>query len=237
MTVTVGRERVLALRLEPGEHAAWTAACASSPWRSLAHWCREVITDALGRSEGLAVRSQLAVVSGADGERFAGLCAGLNADTWMSHRLGRVLPTTLTVAGEIGDAADWVMLRSAVAGWTGTERGVVRPARSRLVNVRLSAGELAGWEGAATAAGHARCSGWARAMIAHLVGYDLPPEPVTVPTEYVGLRKNLAGAVGNLAQLASLAEDYDPGLAEQVSFAQYRAQAALEWFHLLRRRR
>lgn len=69
----------MAVRLEPSEHAAWSAVLAASPWRSLAHWCREVVSDALTRSLNTPSRvTELPDISADDAAHFVHLCAQLN---------------------------------------------------------------------------------------------------------------------------------------------------------------
>lgn len=231
----------MAVRLEPSEHAAWSAVLAASPWRSLAHWCREVVSDALARSLKTPDRvTELADISDTDAAHFVHLCAQLNELAKGSNRLGRVVADSLDSARSVADVAAALLPeiteREASSNWRGTPSNLDGERRTKLVNVRLTDEEFAKWSDAAKRAGYTRVSMWVRHTVASLIDYTLAPVPLTVPSNLDGVRNHLAGAVNNLAQLSDLADSYDQKLAMQ--FAQIHATIVelLRRYHALGRR-
>jgi hypothetical protein len=220
----VRRDRVVSVRLEPRELAAWRRGVEASAWRSLAHWCREVVGDALSRSP---LRSGVSVdVAEEDAAGFAGLCAVLNARARDSNRLGAVVGDSLAAARAVVERAGSLVPDPASAGLPVWERD----RRTELVNVRLSEEELAVWQGAADAAGYGRVATWVRHMVDDLVGVRREAGPR--PGE-VGVRRQLAGAVNNLGQLADLAGTYDQVLAGRLAPLHEEATDLLARYHQL----
>ena len=224
----------MAIRLEPSEHAAWSAVLASSPWRSLAHWCREVVNDAVARSVPLAgARDELADISGDELTVFVASCAQLNERAKGSNRLGRVVADSLSAARAVVDSAEAfvpvVSQRDAVR-----LDGTIR--RTKLVNVRLSDAELSRWTEEARRVGYGRVSTWVRHTVAALIGYEVEPVALTVPPGLAEVRLQLAGAVTNLAQLVDVAEEYDRGLSSVLAELHTRAVELLRRYHGLGRR-
>lgn len=224
----------MAVRLEPSEHAAWSAVLAASPWRSLAHWCREVVSDALTRSLNTPSRvTELPDISADDAAHFVHLCAQLNELARGSNRLGRVVADSLDTARAVADVA--VSLLPEIEE-RDTSPSSVEERRTKLVNVRLTDEEFEAWSDAARRAGYVRISMWVRHTVASLIGYTVAPVSLTVPAGLEEVRNHLAGAVTNLAQLSDVADNYDPVLAEK--FAQIHAQIVelLRRYHALGRR-
>lgn len=223
----------MAVRLEPSEYAAWSAVLASSPWRSLAHWCREVVADSLNRDSSLAGSTELADVSVEDVARFLALCARLNDQSKGSNRLGRVVADSLAVARAVAAAAADLLpeiRERESAAIFGAER------RTKLVNVRLNDAEFERWSAAASRAGYGRMSTWVRHTVAALIGYSIAPEALTLPPGLDEIRRQLAGAVTNLAQLVDVAEGYDRELAEVIGQVHGRVVELLRRYHGLGRR-
>lgn len=224
----------MAVRLEPSEHAAWSAVLASSPWRSMAHWCREVVTDTLDRNLrtlGSAVELVDAPVD--EVARFVSLCAQLNDRAKGSNRLGRVVADSLSVARAVSSSAEGLLpevRERESASVSGIER------RTKLVNVRLTDTEFERWSSASASAGYSRVSTWVRHVVATLIGYSIAPELLTVPVGLDEVRRQLAGAVTNLAQLVDVAQDYDPELAEVLEELHGRVVQLLRRYHGLGRR-
>jgi hypothetical protein len=231
------RERVVSIRLTEAEHARWTAALAGSPWRSLAHWCREVLTDFLTRP-AIASPAGVAEVSAADVEVFARACAGLNIRVKDGNRLGRVIAGSLAAGEEVTGLANKLLPTLLAADSADSAESIPVIGRGRqteLVNVRLSASEFAQFEDAAHRAGCTRISSWARHSIAGLLGYRLAAQRHMIPLGVAEVRRQLAGAVTNLAQLVDLAEGYDTALADQFETVHTEVVALLREFHELGR--
>lgn len=223
----------MAVRLEPREFAAWSAVLASSPWRSLAHWCREVVTDSLDRDVAVNSAVELSDVSADDAARFVALCAQLNDRAKGSNRLGRVVADSLSVARTIVELAEQ-FLPEIVERDSVLVSGVER--RTKLVNVRLSDAEFARWSEASARAGYGRVSAWVRHTIARLIGYSIEAAVLTVPEGLDEVRRQLAGAVTNLAQLVDVTEDYDQELGDVLSELHGRVVELLRRYHGLGRR-
>lgn len=224
----------MAVRLEPSEHAAWSAVLASSPWRSLAHWCREVVNDAVVRSVPLAgARHELADISGDELAVFVAVCAQLNERAKGSNRLGRVVADSLSAARAVVESAEAfvpVVEQRDVVRLDGGSR------RTKLVNVRLSDAELTRWTEEAHRVGYGRVSTWVRHTVAALIGYEVAPVALTIPAGLSEVRSQLAGAVTNLAQLVDVAEGYDAGLTAELAAVHSRSVELLGRYHGLSRR-
>ncbi|WP_156666286.1 hypothetical protein [Rhodococcus sp. HS-D2] len=222
----------MSVRLTPSEHAEWSAALAASPWRSLAHWCREVVADALTRAPVLALdgESLMRDVSGDEVTRFVHLCATLNERAKDSHRLGRVVADSLAAARAVVSRGRALLPTVNVAESGVTER------QTELVNVRLTDDEFARWSAAAEDAGFGRVSAWVRHTVAGLLGYELPRESRMVPAGIAEVRRQLAGAVTNCAQLSDLAQSYDVGMGEEFDAVHADVVDLLREYHALGRR-
>ncbi len=224
------RGRVVAVRITSAEGELWELARSRSPWRSLAHWCREVVTDGLLRLPVPERPGTLAVygeVPADLGDRLAQVCAQLNGSARASNTLGRVTPEAVERAELVTAAA--AAATAVVASGRRPATGPVPPirltvpaetARQRLVNVRLSASEHADWTAAAAAAGWTSVGGWTRAFIGGLLGVAVsyPPSAATDATR--AAVRELAGAVTNLSQLAAVAQDQDTAAADLLLAAQ-----------------
>jgi hypothetical protein len=232
------RERVVSIRLTEAEHARWAGALAGSPWRSLAHWCREVLTDFLSRPP-IASPAGVADVSAAEVEVFARACAGLNGRVKDGNRLGRVVAGSLAAGEEVARLAGKLLPSVVIPDSADAAEEPIpvigRGRRTELVNVRLSAGEFAAFEDAAHRAGFTRVSSWARHSIAGLLGYRLAARGHMVPVGVAEVRRQLAGAVTNLAQLVDLAEGYDTALADRFDTVHTEVVGLLREFHELGR--
>ncbi len=222
----------MSVRLTPSEHAAWAAALAASPWRSLAHWCREVVTDALTRAPVVAVDSASLVrdVSSDDLARFVHLCGALNERAKDSNRLGRLVADSLATARAVV-ALGRALLPSVNAPESGADER-----QTELVNVRLTEDEFAQWSAAAEGAGFGRVSAWVRHTVAGLLGYELPRESRTIPAGTAEVRRQLAGAVTNCAQLSELAQSYDADLGATFDDVHAEVVELLREYHALGRR-
>ncbi|RQO41140.1 hypothetical protein DBV08_30690 [Rhodococcus sp. KBW08] len=224
----------MAVRLEPNEHAAWSAALAVSPWRSLAHWCREIVNDALSRSlTAPDSATELADIPSSEAAHFAHLCAQLNERARGSNRLGRVVADSLSSAQFVADLARTLL---PVVEERKVPSSDSDQLRTKLVNVRLTDDEFDAWTSASKRAGYARVSTWVRHTVAALIGYTISPVPLTVPTGLEEVRKNLAGAVTNLAQLSDVAENYDAVLAQKFADIHVQIVDLLRRYHALGRR-
>jgi hypothetical protein len=232
------RERVVSVRLTPAEHARWAGALAGSPWRSLAHWCREVLLDFLTRP-AIASPAGVADVSAAEVEVFARACAGLNGRVKDGNRLGRVLAGSLAAGEEVAGLAGKLLPTLIVSDSADAAEEPIpvigRGRQTELVNVRLSASEFAAFEDAAHRAGFTRVSSWARHSIAGLLGYRLAARRHMIPVGVAEVRRQLAGAVTNLAQLVDLAEGYDTVMADRFETVHTEVVALLREFHELGR--
>jgi hypothetical protein len=228
------RERVVSVRLTPAEHARWAGALAGSPWRSLAHWCREVLLDFLSRPP-IASPAGVADVSAAEVEVFARACAGLNGRVKDGNRLGRVVAGSLVAGEEVAGLAGKLLPSVIIPDSAESIPVIGRGRQTELVNVRLSASEFAAFEDAAHRAGFTRVSSWARHSIAGLLGYRLAARRHMIPAGVAEVRRQLAGAVTNLAQLVDLAEGYDPALADRFETVHTEVVALLREFHELGR--
>jgi hypothetical protein len=235
------RERVVSVRLTEAEHARWAGALAGSPWRSLAHWCREVLLDFLSRPP-IASPAGVADVSAAEVEVFARACAGLNGRVKDGNRLGRVVAGSLAAGEEVAGLAGKLLPTLVVSDSADAADAAEEPIpvigwgrQTELVNVRLSASEFAAFEDAAHRAGFTRVSSWARHSIAGLLGYRLAARRHMIPAGVAEVRRQLAGAVTNLAQLVDLAEGYDTALADRFETVHTEVVALLREFHELGR--
>jgi hypothetical protein len=228
------RERVVSVRLSEAERARWADAVSRSPWGSLAHWCRAVLTDHLARTATVAAPG-VVDVSAAEVEAFACACALLNTQARDSNRLGRIVAGSLAAGEDITRVAG-KLLSSVGVPDSAESIPVLLPGRqTELVNVRLSAGEFAAFEDAAHRAGFTRVSSWARHSIAGLLGYRLPAKRRAIPAGVAEVRRQLAGAVTNLAQLVDLAEGYDAALAARFDTVHAEVVGLLRGFHALGR--
>jgi hypothetical protein len=232
---------VVSVRLTEAEHARWAGALAGSPWRSLAHWCREVLLDFLSRPP-IASPAGVADVSAAEVEVFARACAGLNGRVKDGNRLGRVVAGSLAAGEEVAGLAGKLLPTLVVSDSADAADAAEEPIpvigwgrQTELVNVRLSASEFAAFEDAAHRAGFTRVSSWARHSIAGLLGYRLAARRHMIPAGVAEVRRQLAGAVTNLAQLVDLAEDYDTALADRFETVHTEVVALLREFHELGR--
>ncbi|QHE74532.1 MULTISPECIES: hypothetical protein [unclassified Rhodococcus (in: high G+C Gram-positive bacteria)] len=224
----------MAVRLEPTEHAAWSRALDASPWSSLAHWCREVVNDSLTREPiDAASGTELVDISGDEATRFVRLCGVLNERAKGSNRLGRVVADSLQSARAVADLAEELLptVNTAVASHERTSER-----REKLVNVRLTDDEFGRWNDAALRGGYARVATWVRYTVAALIGYPLASATLTVPAGLDEVRRQLAGAVTNLAQLADVAEGYDAGLHEEFADVHARIADLLRRYHALGKR-
>lgn len=235
------RARVVAVRITVEEHELWELARSRSPWRSLAHWCREVVADGLSRLPAPDRPGTLAAYGEVPtelGDRLAEVCARLNRSARASNTLGRLTPEAVERAELVTGAA--AATTAVVAAGRRPAAGAVPPVRltvsaeaaqQRLVNVRLSTSEHADWTAAAAAAGWASVGGWARAFVGGLLGVVVP-YPSTAATDATRAAvRELAGAVTNLSQLAAVAEDQDDAARELLLGAQGYVQGALRELH------
>jgi hypothetical protein len=239
--VPAPRRHVIAVRLTATERAAWTAAREHSPWSDLACWAREIVADALARHGPGRRPGAAAVRVGVDAcqvEHLAARAAALNAATRDSHRLGRVLPGACEHADELALLAVAAEARSrppappAGNDTTGPLRPVpVGERQTHLVNIRLSTDERGRWQAAAAADGHPRTSGWVRSLVGALCGLAVPAPVPVAPPGLVQVRRQLAGAVTNLAQLADLAAAGDDARVDALAAAHEQTQATLIALH------
>lgn len=224
----------MAVRLEPNEHAAWLAALAVSPWRSLAHWCREVVNDALTRSLSAPTSvTELTDISPVECAQFVQLCAQLNERAKGSNRLGRVVADSLSSARSVVELASTLL---PVVEERNSSPTTSDELRTKLVNIRLTDDEFDAWTSASQRAGYARVSTWVRHTVASLIGYTIAPVPLTVPDGLDEVRRNLAGAVTNLAQLSDIADNYDSVLAHKFTDVHVQIVDLLRRYHALGRR-
>ncbi|CAG7642808.1 hypothetical protein SIM91_02990 [Rhodococcus opacus] len=224
----------MAVRLEVDEHMAWTRALDASPWSSLAHWCREVVNDSLDRPSVVASSSaELSDVARNEVEKFTALCGALNERAKGSNRLGRVVADSLQTARAVADESE--RLLPSVETHFPTQPDT-KALREKLVNVRLSDDEFARWNDAARRSGFARVSSWTRHTVAALLGYPLPRPALTVPEGLDEVRRQLAGAITNVAQLSDLAEQYDAALHDEIADVHARVADLLRRYHALGRR-
>jgi hypothetical protein len=228
---------VVSVRLTPAEHAWWAGALAGSPWRSLAHWCREVLLDFLTRPPIASMPGVAGVadVSAAEVAVFARACAGLNGRVKDGNRLGRVIAGSLAAGEEVAGLAGKLLPSVVIPNSAESIPVIGRGRQTELVNVRLSASEFAAFEHAAHRAGFTRVSSWARHSIAGLLGYRLAARRHMIPVGVAEVRRQLAGAVTNLAQLVDLAEGYDTALADRFETVHTEVVALLREFHELGR--
>ncbi|RYF38391.1 MAG: hypothetical protein EOO27_50885 [Comamonadaceae bacterium] len=108
--------------------------------------------------------------------------------------------------------------------------------REKLVNVRLDDDEFARWNQAANRAGYARTSTWVRHTIAGLLGYELSRPNLTVPAGLHEVRRQLSGAITNVAQLSDVAEEYDAALHDEFADVHARVADLLRHYHALSQR-
>jgi hypothetical protein len=207
----------------------------------LAHWCREVLLDFLSRPP-IASPAGVADVSAAEVEVFARACAGLNGRVKDGNRLGRVVAGSLAAGEEVAGLAGKLLPTLVVSDSADAADAAEEPIpvigwgrQTELVNVRLSASEFAAFEDAAHRAGFTRVSSWARHSIAGLLGYRLAARRHMIPLGVAEVRRQLAGAVTNLAQLVDLAEGYDTALADRFETVHTEVVALLREFHELGR--
>ncbi len=235
------RARVVAVRITPDEHRLWELARSRSPWRSLAHWCREVVADGLLRLPAPERPGTLAAygeVPADLGDRLAEVCARLNRSARATNTLGRVTPEAVERAELVTAAA--AAATAVVAAGRRPPTGAVPPirltvpaeaAQQRLVNVRLSTPEHADWTAAAAAAGWTSVGGWTRAFVGGLLGVAVPYPPAASTDATRAAVRELAGAVTNLSQLAAVAQDQDTAATDLLLAAQGHVQGALRELH------
>ncbi|KXF55387.1 hypothetical protein AXA44_37910 [Rhodococcus sp. SC4] len=135
----------------------------------------------------------------------------------------RLLPSVETVATARNEHA-------------ATARNDQKELRQKLVNVRLADDEFARWSEATNRAGYPRVSTWVRYTVAGLLGYELASPDMTVPAGLDEVRRQLAGAITNVAQLSDTAEEYDAGLYDEFADVHARVAELLRRYHALGRR-
>lgn len=210
------RSRVVSVRLTSLEFAAWTAAAGRSPFGTTAGWCRDAVAHAVEAypvGSRIWASARIQEVPGEVVDAVRGACAGLNSAAMRSNRLGALVPEARPVLVAVVEASRKVpridtATQLAAPGSARIIHHYIERAEPRphLVNLRVSAAEFDAWTSQARMDGYARVSGWVRAVVGALLGLRLPVEPVDVPGEYLELRRQLGGAITNLAQLESVAE-------------------------------
>ncbi|MFZ2173753.1 MAG: hypothetical protein WAW17_06890 [Rhodococcus sp. (in: high G+C Gram-positive bacteria)] len=177
--------------------------------------------------------TELADISCDEVSEFVSLCGVLNERAKGSNRLGRVVADSLQSARAVTDRAEHLLPPVDIVA---TPRNEQKELRQKLVNVRLSDDEFARWSEATNRAGFPRVSTWVRYTVAGLLGYDLASPDLTVPAGLDEVRRQLAGAITNVAQLSDLAEEYDAGLHDEFADVHARVAELLRRYHALGKR-
>ena len=213
------------MRFTPAERAALVARVDDSPFASLAHWCRLAVNDAAGSGD---LRPGMPVFSEEDVRELSRLCAALNERAAASNRAGAVLSGSMLAVSRVG----------AFAAALAAEHEPVGPAEPRgrrreLVNLRATVEEHDLWRVASLSAGFPRASAWCRDV---LLGASGRTAGRAVTASVLEARRQLAGAVVNAAQLASLASlagEQGGALAEDLDRAGAALALALQAAHRL----
>lgn len=206
------RDRVVSVRFAPTEHERLRALLASSPvldergrpLRSLAYWCRVALTRAVLSDQ---LRPGMPTVTDAGVSQIEGVCAVLNERAYESNGVRQVVAGSLSALDAvIGTASELVPV--AVESVAGSDE-----LRVHLVNVRVSDDDYQLWLLAAREVQFTRVSAWAWDVLVGIAGY-VHHRKATVAVMLV--RRQLAGAINNAAQLQAVAEETNPDVFDAI---------------------
>lgn len=200
------RTRVVSVRFSDSEYARIGALRDASPVvddrgrqrKSLALWCRAAVTRSILLDD---LRPGLPVVASSDLHRMVVACRKLNDVTRLANVDMQVTITTLSSLELVGRLV--TQLLPEVEDQTST---VERERSDHLVNIRVSDDDLAMWKHATRQAGFTRVSSWVTDVLLGIAGYVRTRR---ADASVVELRRQLAGAINNAAQLQVVAECSD----------------------------
>lgn len=203
------RNRVVSVRFAPAEHQQLLVLVHREPLRdsrgrvrrSLAHWCRAALTRAVLSDD---LRPGMPVVDTDDLASLSENCRRLNDRAYETNSRYRVVSGSL--------AALEAVCSSAEAALPSVDRsaGTVSEKRTQLVNIWVSDDDYALWHQAAREARYSRVSAWSWDVLVGRAGYIRQRRATASVLE---TRRQLAGAINNVAQLQAIAEDSDADLA------------------------
>lgn len=206
------RDRVVSVRFAPSEHTRLAALRADAPLldergrplRSLAYWCRVALTRAVLSDQ---MRPGMPTVTGVGVDRIEAACAVLNERAYETNAVRQVVAGSLDALDAVVGAA--VELAPAVV-----ETAIATDElRVKLVNVRVSDDDYQLWSLAAREVQFTRVSAWAWDVLVGIAGY-VHNRKATV--EVATVRRQLAGAINNAAQLQAVAEETNPDVFDAI---------------------
>ena len=206
------RSRVVAVRFAPAEHEQLLVLVRRDPLRdgrgrtrrSLAHWCRAAITRAVLTDD---LRPGMPRVSDGDVAVLAEVCQVLNDHAYDTNSGYRVVAGSLDALAAVCETADRLLPA------TDLESSIVTDNRTHLVNIRVSDDDYALWEQASREAQFTRVSAWSWDVLVGLGGYVRSRRATPSVT---AVRRQLAGAINNAAQLQAVAADTEPELVDPI---------------------
>ena len=193
--------------------------------RTLAHWCRGQVSDAISSGN---LRPGMPAVAASDLDRLVKACGRLNRCAFESNRLAAVAAGSVRALIEVATLAETLAPDVRAAAISEGEP------KTKLVNVRVSDVEARHWLESSTRAGFDRVSAWARDVVLGVAGY-VSERPAT--DSVVDARRQLAGAINNAAQLHALALDTDVRLAYRIESLSIDLVTAMAAWSLLGRPR
>lgn len=206
------RDRVVSVRFAPNEHERLRALLVAAPvldergrpLRSLAYWCRVALTRAVLSDQ---LRPGMPTVTDAGVARIEDVCAMLNQRAFESNGVRQVVAGSLSALDAvIGAAAE--LVPSVVESVAASDE-----LRVHLVNVRVSDDDYRLWLLAAREVHFTRVSAWAWDVLVGIAGY-VHHRKATVAV--VEIRRQLAGAINNAAQLQAVAEETNPDVFDAI---------------------
>ena len=211
--MVVRRERVVSVRFAATEHARLTVLRVSEPvrdergraLRSLAHWCRVAVTRAVLTD---TLRPGMPAVSNNQVEAIARACAVLNGRALDTNRAQRVVADSLASLDAVVR-----LLTDALPPITETVPAPSHEARDHLVNIWVSADDHGLWTRSAHEVGFPRASAWAWDVLVGVGGFV---RHRVATDSVVAVRRQIAGAINNAAQMQAVAADTDAGVAQAV---------------------
>ena len=207
------RERVVSVRFALTEHARLLALRDAEPvrdergraLRSLAHWCRVAVTRAVLTD---TLRPGMPAVSPGQVEAITRACSVLNDRAFETNRVQHVVADSL--------ASLDVVVRLVTDALPPIAEAVTAPndeARNQLVNIWVSSDDHGLWTRSAHEVGFSRASGWAWDVLVGVGGFV---RHRVATDSVVMVRRQIAGAINNAAQLQAVATDTDAGVAQAI---------------------
>lgn len=203
------RNRVVSVRFAPAEHQQLLVLVHREPLRdsrgrlrrSLAHWCRAALTRAVLSDD---LRPGMPFVETDDLEALAESCRRLNDRAYETNSRYRV------VAGSLAALEAVCSLAETALPSVDRSAGIVRENRTQLVNIWVSDDDYALWQQATQETRYSRVSSWSWDVLVGRAGYIRHRRATASVLE---ARRQLAGAINNVAQVQAIAEDTDADMA------------------------